>query len=51
VSGTEVAARAPSGFGGTFLDNQDALPPSSLEADAECYAGFSSFLYSRMSPG
>ena len=33
-----------------FVDNQDALPPP-LEVGAECYAGFSSFLYSRMSPG
>jgi hypothetical protein len=36
--------------GGSFVDNRDALPPP-LEAGAECYAGFSSFLYSRMSPG
>jgi hypothetical protein len=36
--------------GGSFVDNQDALP-SPLEVGAECYAGFSSFLYSRMSPG
>jgi len=44
------AARAPSGFGGSCVDNQDALPPA-LEVGAECYNGFSSFLYSRMSPG
>jgi hypothetical protein len=30
--------------------HQDALP-APLEAGAECYAGCSSFLYSRMSPG
>ena len=46
----ERPARAPSAFGGSFVDNQDARPPS-LEVGAECYAGFSSFLYSRMSPG
>jgi len=46
----ELKARAPSGFGGSFVDNQDALPPQ-LEVGAECYAGFSSSLYSRMSPG
>ena len=50
AAGAEAAARAPSGFGGSFVDNQDALPRP-LEVGADCYAGFSSFLYSRMSPG
>jgi hypothetical protein len=40
----------PSDFGGSFGANQDGLPPP-LAVGAECYAGLSSFLYSRMSPG
>ena len=41
---------------GTFwlrrhLRGQSGRPAAPLEAGAECYAGFSSFLYSRMSPG
>ena len=34
-----------------LLRGQSGRPAAPLEAGAECYAGFSSFLYSRMSPG
>jgi hypothetical protein len=35
---------------GRSFTGEDALPPP-LEVGAECYTGFSSFLYSRMTPG
>jgi hypothetical protein len=35
---------------GRSFTGEDALPLS-LEVGAECYTGFSSFLYSRISPG
>ena len=50
------SVRHGSGGAGIFwlrriLRGQSGRRAAPLEAGAECYAGFSSFLYSRMSPG